>query len=372
MGDRVFVSIGVLAMVIAVSLQPVPVIGQAVPAVAKPQAWTPVRLPDGHPDLRGVWNFATLTPLERPDEFAGKPFLTEVEAEGYIQQTLTNANADRRDGAGTDAEARPGEAVDVGRAYNNFWFDRGTNVVRTRRTSLIIDPPDGKLPPLTADGQKRASALAAFLEQEVRGPLDGAKTRPLRERCIWWETEGPPLTPMPAYNADFQLVQNQDHVVMFMEMIHDARIIPLDGRPHLPPSISQLLGDSRGHWEGDTLVIDTTNFKDKAAFIDPASLTDRKNAALLTDFKGASIFGGGGAVGGGAGPNAHLIERLTLVDADTLRYEYTMDDPTTWTRPWTAELFLTRVTTPIYEYACHEGNYGIVGILSGARAKEKH
>jgi hypothetical protein len=335
------------------------------------QTWAPVRLADGHPDLQGVWSFATLTPLERPKDLADKPFLTEEEAIKYAQQSLANSNADRRDGAGTDVEGRPGEAVDVGRAYNNFWFERGTSVVRTRRTSLITDPPDGKLPPLTAEGQKKASALDAFWAQEVRGPLDGVKTRPLRERCIWWETEGPPLTPMQAYNANFQLVQNQDNVVIFLEMIHDARIIPLDGRPHLPASIPQLLGDSRGHWEGDTLVIDTTNFKDKADYIDPAKLVDKKNAALWSDFRGASVFIGGGAAGAGAGPHAHLTERLTRVDANTLRYEFTMNDPTMWTKPWTAEEFLTKADTPIYEYACHEGNYGISGILSGARAKEK-
>jgi hypothetical protein len=156
---------------------------------------------------------------------------------------------------------------------------------------------------------------------------------------------------MNAYNANFQLLQTQDHVVILMEMIHDARVIPLDGRPHLSPSIPQLLGDSRGRWDGDTLVIETTNFRDKADFIDPTSFTDE------TDYRGS-------------GPNIHLIERLTRVDADTLLYEYTVEDRTTWTRPWTAQLFLTNVRMPIYEYACHEGNYGMTGILSGARAAE--
>ena len=312
--------------------------------------WTPPRAPDGKPDLQGVWNFSTLTPLERPDELAGKAFLTEEEASAYIQQRIQNSNADRRDGAGT--ERRPGEDTDVARAYNDFWYDRGTTVVGTRRTSLIIDPPDGKLPPLTAEGQKRASALAAFLRQGVRGPLDSAQTRPVRERCIWWESEGPPLAPMGAYNANLQLVQNQDHVVILMEMIHDARIIPLDGRPHLTSSIRHVLGDSRGRWEGDTLIVDTTNFASLEDFIAPGGYTDH------TDYRGRRT-------------NVHLTERLTLVDADTLRYEYTVNDPTTWTRPWTGQQFLTRIGTPLYEYACHEGNHGIVGILSGARAAEQ-
>ena len=370
MSDRISMSISLLAIIFAVSLQPAPVMAQASPAAAPPPTWTPARTPDGRPDLHGVWSFVTLTPLERPDEFAGKPFLTEAEAEDYARRTLAKSDSDSREGAGTDKQVRPGEQVDVGRAYNNFWYERG-GVVGTHRSSLIIDPPDGKLPPLTADGQKRTRALATFLGEDVRGPLDGVKTRPLRERCIWWESEGPPLTSMGAYNADFQLVQNQDDVVIFMEMIHDARIIPLDGRPHLPPSIPQLLGDSRGHWEGDTLVIDTSNFKDKAAFYDPASFTDKRNAALLAAFRGTSDFGGGAAAGEGAGPHAHLIERLTLVDANTIRYQYTMEDPTTWTKPWTAELFLTRLMTPIFEYACHEANYGIAGILSAARAQDK-
>ncbi len=342
MGSRCVTTILVVAAVAL--LVPFPALGQ--PA----SGWSVPRTPDGHPNLQGVWDFSTLTPLERPDEFAGKPFLTEAEAAEYIQQRIRNANADRRDGKGT--EFRPGEDTDVARAYNDFWYDRGATVGVTGRTSLIIDPPDGKLPPLTLEGQRRATALATFRKEGVRGPLDSAKTRPVRERCIWWESEGPPLTPMGAYNAYFQLVQNQDHVVMLMEMIHDARIIPLDGRPHLSPSIRHVLGDSRGRWEGDTLIVDTTNFRGMADFIDPASFSDE------TDYRGSRV-------------NAHLIERLTLVDADTLRYEYTMEDPTTWTRPWTGQQFLTRIGTPIYEYACHEGNHGIVGILSGARAEEK-
>ena len=330
--------------------------GAALAQQAVSESWTAPRAPDGKPDLQGIWDFSTLTPLERPDELAAKAFLTEEEAAQYIQQRIYSANADRRDGIGT--EIRPGEDTDVALAYNDFWYDRGTTVVGTRRTSLIIDPPDGKLPPLTAAGQKRASALAEFLRQGVRGPLDSAKTRPVRERCIWWESEGPPLAPnelgagsLGAYNANLQLVQNEDHVAIVTEMIHDARIIPLDGRPHLPSSIRHLLGDSRGRWEGDTLVVDTTNFMSTEDFIDPGASSDQVNYR-------------------GRRRNMHLTERLTLIDADTLRYEYTVDDPMTWTRPWTGQQFLTRSKTPLYEYACHEGNIGIAGVLAGARAAE--
>ena len=332
-------------------------VGPAMAQEAASDTWTAPRAPDGKPDLQGVWNFSTLTPLERPDELAGKAFLTEEEASQYIQQRIYSANADRRDGAGI--EVRPGEDTDVALAYNDFWYDRGTTLVGTRRTSLIIDPPDGKLPPLTAEGQKRTNALAAFLQQGIRGPLDSAQTRPVRERCIWWESAGPPLAPnelgagnLGAYNAHLQLVQNQDHVAIVMEMIHDARIIPLDGRPHLSPSIRHVLGDSRGRWEGDTLIVDTTNFTSMENFIDPGTSSDQ------TDYRGRRT-------------NVHLTERLTLIDADTLRYEYTVDDPTTWTRPWTGQQFLRRSGTPLFEYACHEGNYGIAGALAGARASEQ-
>jgi hypothetical protein len=308
------------------------------------------RTPDGRPDLQGVWTFATLTPLERPDEFAGKSVLTEAEAAAYIERRIKAANADRRDGGGS--ERSPGEDVDVQRAYNDFWYERGLTLAGARQTSLIVDPADGKLPPLTPEGRKRASAQAAFVRQGVRGPLEDAKARPLRERCIWWDSEGPPLTPMGAYNANLQIVQNQHHLAIVMEMIHDARIVQLDGRAHLPTSVRQLLGNSIGRWEGDTLVIDTTNFKDVADYIDPAFFTDK------TDYRGGRL-------------RLRIVERLTRVDVDTLKYEYTVEDPGTWTKPWTAVQFLRRIDTPLYEYACHEGNYGMAGILSGARAADR-
>src|SRR5262245_13737375 len=172
-------------------------------ASAKTASSRVARTPDGRPDLQGVWNFSTLTPLERPEEFAGKPVLTEAEAAAYVERRIKGANADRRDGAGT--ERSPGEDADVQRAYNDLWYDRGTTLAGARQTSLIIEPANGKLPPLTPEGRRRAEALAAFVRQGVRGPLDNAKTRPLRERCIWWDSEGPPLTPMGAYNANLQI-----------------------------------------------------------------------------------------------------------------------------------------------------------------------
>ena len=324
----------------------------AASTAASVNAGKPPRLPDGRPDLQGIWSFATVTPLERPDDLAGKSVLTDAEAAEYVKQTLESVNVDRRrEGTG---------------AYNEFWFERARGTVPSKGTSLIVDPPDGRLPPLTPQGRKRASAWAAYQAQDIRGPLDGPKTRPLRERCIWWDNEGPPLTPFGFYNENVQILQNQGHVVIFMEMIHDARIIPLDGRPHVSRSIPQLLGDSRGRWEGDTLIIDTTNLRDKADFIDPGSFTE------ATDYRGGA-WGFGREGTSGFGPRMHLVERLRRFDADTLLYEYTVNDPTIWTKPWTAQLFLTksRERESVYEYACHEGNYAVANILSAARAEEK-
>jgi len=306
----------------------------AVLALASPaftqasKKWTPPRTPDGHPDLQGIWSNATVTPLERPAEFAGKAVLSDQEAAEFVQETVQRTNADRRDGSGTDA--------DVGRAYNNFWYDRGTKTIQTHRTSLIIDPPDGRIPALTAEAQSRQAARA---ERRRLHPADGPEDRGLSERCLNWNTAGPPMLP-GAYNNNYQIVQTPDTVVIFNEMIHDARIIPLDGRPHLPGGIRQWLGDSRGHWEGDTLVIETTNFTGKTAFR-------------------------------GSTENMRLVEKFRRVDPDTLLYEFTVDDPAAFTKPWTAQVPSVRTDGPIFEYACHEGNYAMTGMLSSARAEEK-
>ncbi|HZS50551.1 MAG TPA: hypothetical protein VFA54_06815 [Bryobacterales bacterium] len=288
--------------------------------------WTLPRTPDGQPDLQGLWTNATLTPFERPKEFAGKEFFTEQEAVEFARRVLDNANRDRR---GTTPEA------DVAGSYNESWFDRGTAVAPTRRTSIVIDPPDGRVPPLTPEARKTMAALAAIRRRPPEGPEDLG----LQDRCIIWPTAGPPMVPA-GYNNNYLILQTPQYVAILIEMIHDVRIIPLDGRPHLPQSIRQWMGDSRGHWEGDTLVVDTTNFTDK------------------THFRGSD-------------QNLHLTERFRRTGPDTIEYRFTVDDPTAFTRPWTGEISMLKTPGPIYEYACHEGNYAMTNVLSGARAQEK-
>jgi len=290
------------------------------------KSWTPPRTPDGQPDLQGVWTTSTLTPLERPAEFAAKDFLTPAEAAAYEKRLLETANNDRR---GANAEA------DVAGAYNQFWFERGSKVVETRRTSLIVDPPDGKIPALTAEAQERAAARA---ERRRLHPADGPEDFSLNNRCILWPTAGPPMLP-GGYNNNYRIVQSPGYVVILVEMIHDARVIPID-RPHLPQNIRLLMGDSRGHWEGNTLAVETTNFTDKTAFR-------------------------------GSGRNLHLIERFTRTGPDTIIYEFTVNDPASFTKPWSAQIPMKPRTEPIFEYACHEGNYAMEGMLGGARREEK-
>ena len=289
----------------------------------------------GEPDLQGVWDFRTLTPMERPDELADKQVLTAEEAAQFQQVQLA------------DIAARDDEVPDdiVGN-YNQFWFDRGTTVVETNRTSLVVDPPDGRIPALTPAAQQQQAAMAEARrgvgshEPTPGGWLDDLGANGLQVRCILGFNSGPPMTPS-AYNNNVQLIQTPDQVVILNEMNHNARIVPLDGRPHLGPDLLQWVGDSRGHWDGDTLVVETTNFLRETSFM-----------------RGAS------------NPNLHLVERFTRVDADTLLYEVTVDDPTTWTRPWTYSVPMTRNPDPIYEYACYEGNYAMETILAGARADE--
>ena len=313
----VFSFIGLVLIIAVIALAP----------LAGQKSWTAPHTPDGQPDLQGVWGFATITPLERPNDLAGKEFFTSKEAVEYEKTFLARNNRDRRDG--------PIEA-DVSRAYNDFWWDSGNRVVSTRRTSLIIDPADGKLPALTAAGQKKAADRA-----EIRRlhPMDGPENRPLGERCLIWGTAGPPILPS-AYNNNVRIVQAPGYVMILNEMIHDARIVPLDGRPHLPKNIRSWMGDSRGHWEGNTLVIDTTNFTDK------------------TNFRGAD-------------ENLHLIERFTRASDDTLIYQFTVDNETAFSRSWTVELPMTKNPNPMFEYACHEGNYSLMNVLAGARAEDK-
>ena len=278
------------------------------------------RTKDGRPDLQGTWDFAQLTPFERPGDFAGKQSLTDEEAEEFAQQRIETGNKDKRDG---------GAAADVERAYNDFWWDFGKRVAK--QTSLVVDPPDGRVPPTTAEAQKRAA--------DRRGRYDNPEERPLAERCVVGFNSGPPMVPS-AYNNNMQLVQTRDNVVILNEMIHSARIVSLSGRPHAPKEIRSLTGDSIGHWEGDTLVVDTTNFSQEAGFR-------------------------------GATANMHLVEKFTRVDNDTLRYEFTVEDPATWARKWTASIPMTKTSELIYEYACHESNYGMEGVLKGARFEDQ-
>jgi hypothetical protein len=284
----------------------------------------------GQPDLQGVWSFATLTPLERPAEFANKEVLNEKEAVEYAKFLVNHFDHDTQEGA---------ERVCKGTGnYNEFWYDRGQSVVKTRRTSLIVDPPDGRIPPMTPEGKKRNDALEAA--RRARGPADSWEDRGLPERCIIGFNSGPPMMPA-AYNNNMQLFQTPTHVTIFNEMVHDARIVPLDSRPALGPAIRQWAGSSRGRWDGQTLVVETTNFNDK------------------TRFRGTS-------------DRLRLVERFTRINQDTLLYEFTIDDPATYTRPWTAQVPMAKSSDKLYEYACHEANYGLAGILSGARYEEQH
>jgi hypothetical protein len=292
-------------------------------AKEKSKSFLPLRTIDGQPDLQGVWSFANLTPLVRPAEFGNKATLTDEEAAAYAERTRKARNMDRRDG---------GAAADVSRAYNDAFWDFGNRA--SNQTSLIIDPPDGQLPPLTPAGQKRADARRAAASRPAQGPED----RNLGERCILGFNSGPPMLPS-AYNNNVQIFQTRDNVVLLNEMVHNARIVWTDGRPH--GAVRQWVGDSVGHWEGSTLVVDTVNFTDKGtAFMIP---TDE---------------------------NYHLTERFTRRGANTLVYEFTIDDPTVQARSWTASVPMIRSDEQLYEYACHEGNYGMVGILRGARAQD--
>ncbi len=296
------------------------------------KSYTPPKTPDGQPDLQGNWTNATLTPFQRPAELAGKEFFTPEEAAAFERQRVDASNVDKQ-------APRSG---DVG-AYNNAWWDRGTHVVKSRRTSLIIDPPDGRIPPLTPEAKAKFDANHA---EFARHPADGPEDRPLTERCILFGGTGPPMLPEP-YNNNYQIVQSPGYVTILSEMNHEARIVPLDNRPHVDASVREWIGDSRGHWDGNTLVVETTNLKSSAR----------------------SRFGV--AFDGMSDQNMRVTERFTRVDAETILYQATVSDPTVYTKPWTVEISMSRRSEPLYEYACHEGNYGMFGILSGERAKEK-
>lgn len=297
-----------------------------------PKKWTPPRIADGHPDLQGTWSNATIIPLERAKELAGKQTFTEQEYIEYQNKVFARADRDR-----------PGQ-TGVG-TYNAFWWDQETKLAANRHTSLIIDPADGRVPPLTAAALKRAEQQRIWAKQH---PADGPEDRPLMDRCLNFPTAGPPMLPS-FYNGSpygplteiYQIVQTHGNLAILVEHNHETRVIPIDGQPHLPPTVRLWLGDSRGHWEGDTLVIDTTNFSDK------------------TSFKGSD-------------ENLHLTERLTRTGPTTLTYRFIVDDPTAFTSVWTGEYPFILSKDTLFEYACHEGNYGLAGVLAGARADEKN
>jgi hypothetical protein len=293
--------------------------------------WTMPRTPDGHPDLQGYWTNDTVTPLERPAEFGAKEILTPEEAAAYAKKRLDQFLAQPRDNIHYD---------------DAIWQGENYSKEANRRTSLLTDPRNGKLPPLTPAAQQREAARVAA--RQGVGPSDRAQTRSLAERCITWGNVGPPMVP-PTYNANLQILQTRDAVVIRHEMMHDVRIIPLDGRPHPRPGIEFLAGDSRGHWEGDTLVVETTNFTDKTNFRGPPLTTRQDITASRT---------------------LHVVERFTRMDAGTIRYQFTVTDPATWTTPWSGEMPIRTFEGPIYEYACHEGNYGLANILRAQRVQD--
>ena len=295
---------------------------------AKTKTWTVPRTPDGHPDLQGFWTNTTYTPLERPKNVT-KEFYTKEEALEMIKRAAEIESE----------QTEPGTVEDVHYDFTQFGLDRSQGpLALILRTSLITDPPDGKLPPVTEEGRKRAAARAEA-RKRMGAPGDAVQNQSFQVRCILMNRNGPPMLP-GAYNNNYQIVQTPGYVMILVEMLHDARIIPLDGRPHLSQNVRQWEGSYRGHWEGDTLVVETTNFTDKTAYE-------------------------------GSSENMRLTERFTRVDEDTMLYRFTVDDPATWRRPWSAELPMKKTIGPLFEHACHEGNRGLYNTLAGARAEEK-
>ena len=284
----------------------------------------------GDPDIQGVWDFRTITPLERPEDLGEKAFLTAEEAAEREQAAVD------REIELWEADARRTEAGGNVGGYNNFWMDRGTNVIETRRTSLIIDPPNGRLPELTKAGEERARVDRGSFTVEL--PTTYAELNTY-DRCIQGFNAGPPMT-ASAYNNNVQIFQTPEHVALVTEMVHTPRVIPLGDQPHLTDAVDQWSGDSRGYWDGDTLVVETKNFAQKRAW--------RGTTANMT-----------------------LVERFRRIDESNLEYEFTVTDLETWTAPWTVNLPMLRNEQPLYEYACHEGNYSMPQMLGGARALER-
>jgi hypothetical protein len=287
------------------------------------------RLADGKPDMQGYWTNQTFTPLERPAQYKGKEYFTAEEAAAFAERALEDVkDVPRGEQVKSDADIHYDDGI---------WLLEGYKKGAMLRTSIITDPADGRIPPLTAEGQKRAQARAEA--RKLVGPFDSAQARGLSERCIYWAHEGPPILPT-GYNSNLMIVQAPGVFVTETEMMPVARAVPLDGRPKLASAIRGYRGDSRGRWDGDTMVIETTNYSDKTAWR-------------------------------GASENMKVVERLTMTSPMTIRYQFTVEDTTTWTRPWSGEYEMHRIEGPLFEYACHEGNYQLPSILKGARRAEE-
>jgi hypothetical protein len=303
-------------------------------AAGQGRAWTAPRTPDGKPDIQGTFTFSTITPLQRPAALQGKETLNAEEAAAFEASENERQNRDLFDpekgqpSAGYAPRSQGGVL-----SYNEFWYERGSQLTGDKRTSLITDPPDGRIPFTEAARKKNAE----LLQKSNSGFADSYTDRNLADRCIMGFNSGPPMI-SGSYNNNLQILQSPGYVVIVNEMIHNTRIIPTDGRPH--GKLRQWAGDSRGRWEGNTLVVDTNNF------LRETSLT-------------------------GSTADTQLVERFTRLDPDTIGYEFTVTDPTSYTQPWSVSMPLRKTDGQLFEYACHEGNYGLHGILAGARAKDK-
>ncbi len=314
-------SLSFFCMLAAVIIMPQPLTAQSGAYIAPRTAY-------GQPDLQGTFTFRTLTPMQRPADFADQGVLNADQAEVWTVNENLRQNRDLIDDSVGGAGYAPGVI-----SYNEFWYERGDVMVEDRRTSLIIDPPNGRIPPLTEAAQQRRRDVT-----EIRRLSLGPEARPYAERCIVTRTSGPPMQP-GSYNLNVQFVQTADHFMIMNEMIHNVRVVRMNAEHRDGPAL-KWEGDSVGHFEGETLVVDTINFMRGTAFADST-------------------------------PNMHLIERFTRLGDDTLAYQFTVEDPTTWTQSWTALVPMKRIDLPIYEYACHEGNHGLHGVMAGIRRLEQ-
>ena len=339
-----------LAVALATAVAPASIAGAADSAAIP-------RTPDGRPDLSGTYDVATLTPLVRPERFGEKAFLTHEEAraieeeERALMASSNQASDPNRTAPPDGGDGSEGASGNVG-GYNAFWIDRGSGAFEIDgkfRTSIIVDPPDGRFPPMQPEATKRAAVQrgqfrtnrgdAYWLEQEGPGPYDNMEQRGVGERCLlgFGSVSGPPMLPV-LYNNLKKIVQTPEHVTILVEMNHDARVVRMN-QPHLAPEIRRWMGDSVGHWDGETLVVDTTNFNDSPGL--------RQGTR-----------------------NLHVVERFTRLDGDRLLYQFTVEDPAVWTAPWSGEYVWPASDERVFEYACHEGNYALGNIMRGARILE--